>query len=781
MAVTVKREESSVSLFGERVRARLELAPLRLSLSDPSGEVGIWGARVAALVDGKPRPNAEPSGTRVVASLVRDLACEDDVETPLGRAARVRARVAVGDGLEMGVALELGSDWPGVSLAVELHNTGDRTRDVAALEPFLWEPGAGARLALPGDARALRFLALGHQSWSPARWLRLGEKPRPPRRMLRRVYASPFAPRPRRGRFVSESASALGQPERTGLSLGFTSHSRFLSWIELANEPGRVHGLTARCATDGESLAPGAALASERLWLGLSAPLEQALGQWAERAGREMSAPVPARALSGWCSWYRFGTGVRAEDVSRNVRALRTLGAPVDVVQIDDGFQSAIGDWLAPAPGFPEGLAPLAREIRAAGFRAGLWLAPFLAAPRSRLAQVHPEFLLRDARGKPLTALWNPDWPGARCFALDATHPGVEAWLESLGREVRALGFDYLKLDFLFAGALAGARHDPRVPALAAYRRGIAALRRGAGPGVFLLGCGAPLGASIGLFEGMRIGPDVAARWTNPIFDRLVGVEAGASARNALANVFARAPLHQRLWLNDPDCVLLREEPSKLSDTEVRTLAAAVALAGGLVVVSDELAELSPERRAWLMRMLPSLGHAPAVGPARGGGVPDELVTRFDDGSALWLRVNFGERPQRLDLDLRALGLRGATRVWDVFAERELERASGELSLGNLAPHAARLLRLIPDDGAARVIGSTLHFASGALEVESLALEGPGAARLKLRLPGARSGEVALALPSVARLVRVHVAFDEALDVRIQLGGVVNPSEISDR
>jgi hypothetical protein len=74
-----------------------------------------------------------------------------------------------------------------------------------------------------------------------------------------------------------------------------------------------------------------------------------------------------------------------------------------------------------------------------------------------------------------------------------------------------------------------------------------------------------------------------------------------------------------------------------------------------------------------------------------------------------------------------------------------------------------------------------LHFASGALEVESLALEGPGAARLKLRLPGARSGEIALALPSVARLVRAHVAFDEALDVRIQLGGVVDPSEISDR
>lgn len=780
MAVTVKREDSSVALVGERVRLRLELAPLRLSLCDPSGEVGFFGARVAALVDGKPRADGEPSGARVVASLVRDLAFEDDVETPLGRATRVRARVAVGDGLEMGVTIELGSDWPGVALALELCNTGSRARDVAALEPFLWEPGTGARLALPGDARALRFLALGHQSWSPARWLRLGERPPSPRRVLRRVYASPFAPRPRRGRFVSESASALGQPERTGLVLGFTSHSRFLTWIELANEPGRVHGLCARCATDGESLAPGAALAGERLWLGIAAPVEEALGQWAERAGREMGAPVPGRALTGWCSWYRFGTNVRAEDVRRNVRALRELGAPVDVVQIDDGFQSAIGDWLAPAPGFPEGLAPLAREIRAEGFRAGLWLAPFLAAPRSRLAQVHPEFLLRDARGKPLTALWNPDWPGGRCFALDATHPGVEALLESLGREVRALGFDYLKLDFLFAGALAGARHDARVSAVAAYRRGIAALRRGAGPGVFLLGCGAPLGASIGLFEGMRIGPDVAARWTNRTFDRIVGVESGASAKNALANVFARAPLHQRLWLNDPDCVLLREKPSKLSDTEVRTLAASIALAGGLVVVSDELAELSPERRAWLLRMLPSLGRTPAAGPAR-GGVPDELVTRFDDGSALWLRVNFGESPERLDLDLRALGLRGPTRVWDVFAERELERASGELALGNLAPHAARLLRLIPDDGSARVIGSTLHFASGALEVESLVLEAPGAARLRLRLPGRRAGEIALALPAAARLVRAHVAFDDALELRVELGGVVHPSGISDR
>jgi alpha-galactosidase len=780
LAVTLKREDASVTLSNERVRVRLELAPLRISLTDVSGQVGVTGARVCALVDGAPLAASEPNGSRVTASLVRDLAFEDDVETPLGRAARVRARVALVDGLELGLAVELGGDWPGAVIAVELRNTGARARVVTALEPFAWEPGERARLALAGDPKAFRFLALGHQSWSPARWLRLGERPAAARRLFRRVYDSPYAPRAKRGRFVSESATALGQPGRAGVALGFTSHSRFLSWIELANQPGRVHALVARCAVDGESLAPGAALASERLWLGVAAPLEEALGQWAERAGREMAAPVPARSLSGWCSWYRFGTAVTAEDVRRNLRELRRLGAPLDVVQIDDGFQSAIGDWLSPAAGFPDGLAPLAREIRAEGFRAGLWLAPFLVSPRARLAREKPEWLLRGADGKPITALWNPDWPGMRCLALDATHPGVESWLESLGREVRALGFDYLKLDFLFAGALSGARRDPRSTAVQAYRRGVAAFRRGAGPGAFLLGCGAPLGASIGLFEAMRIGPDVAARWSNAAFDRVVGVEAAPAARNSLTNVFARAPLHQRLWLNDPDCVVLRGAGSKLGDTEVRTLAASIALSGGLVVVSDELGELPRERLDWLRRMLPSLSRTPAVGAPR-GPVPEELVVRFDDGSSLWLRVNLGETSESLDLDLRALGLRGHTRVWDVFAGRELERAIGEISLGKLEPHAARLLRLVPDDSGARVLGSTLHFASGSLETESVVLEAPGSVRLRLRLAGRRSGEVALALPSAPRLVRAHVAFDDALELRVQVGGVVNPSEISDR
>jgi len=162
VAVTMRRDDGGVSLANERVRVRLELAPLRLSLFDPGGAVGFAGARVGACVDARPEPDAELAGTRVVASLVRDLALEDEADTPLGRAARLRARVALGDGLELGLALELGSDWPGLALGLELGNTGREPREIAALEPFVWRSDGSARLVLPGEPTALRFLALGH-------------------------------------------------------------------------------------------------------------------------------------------------------------------------------------------------------------------------------------------------------------------------------------------------------------------------------------------------------------------------------------------------------------------------------------------------------------------------------------------------------------------------------------------------------------------------------------------------------------------------------------------
>ena len=67
--------------------------------------------------------------------------------------------------------------------------------------------------------------------------------------------------------------------------------------------------------------------------------------------------------------------------------------------------------------------------------------------------------------------------------------------------------------------------------------------------------------------------------------------------------------MHRRLWLNDPDCVMLRTTHTELRPEAARTWARAVGLSGGLALVSDDLALLDGEARALLDETL-AMGRA---------------------------------------------------------------------------------------------------------------------------------------------------------------------------
>jgi alpha-galactosidase len=285
---------------------------------------------------------------------------------------------------------------------------------------------------------------------------------------------------------------------------------------------------------------------------------------------------------------------VTEDDIRRNLALADDW--PFDVFQIDDGFQRSIGDWLETNEKFPSALERLAGDIAAAGRRPGLWLAPFLVAPGSDLAARHQEWCVRDERGEPVVGMVNAHWGGA-VNVLDTTLPEVLEHLERVASELVAAGFTYLKLDFTYAPGMAGAYADAGASPADRVRAGFEAVRRGAGEDTFLLGCGAPLGPAIGLVDGMRIGPDVAPWWDLPEGRRFpAGYEATMpSTANALRAVEARQFMHRRLWLNDPDCVMLRTADTQLSSDQVRRWATAVGDSGGMVLVSDDLALLGPE------------------------------------------------------------------------------------------------------------------------------------------------------------------------------------------
>jgi alpha-galactosidase len=293
-----------------------------------------------------------------------------------------------------------------------------------------------------------------------------------------------------------------------------------------------------------------------------------ALGRWADRFGPE---PGTLRQIPAvWCTWYQYYERVTALDVVSNLKLMASLELPVEVVQIDDGYQAFAGDWLSPRPGFGD-LPGLVSRIRDTGRRAGIWIAPWLVARSSALFNEHPGWMVRDpASGEPVYA---GSVVRDVCFALDTTNQAAAAYLTEVLRTMREWGIDYFKIDFCYAGAYQGVRE---------YRDGLRLIRSAIGPDAVLVGCGAPAVASVGLVDAMRVGPDIAACYVPSS-----GLLSEPSQRNAARNVLGRAWQHGRLWINDPDCMMLRPEVQRREDW-----ASVVARYGGVRASGDGLDQL---------------------------------------------------------------------------------------------------------------------------------------------------------------------------------------------
>jgi alpha-galactosidase len=438
-----------------------------------------------------------------------------------------------------------------------------------------------------------RFFKHGYQSWSNSYPAAVGQAAGHKRRSLfTRLSHQSEVERP-------DDAPESTTSELFTIVEADSSRERFLAGF--AGAAGQFSTLTivtpdriiARALLDGVWLRPGEMREADPLayWRS-NLEAAQMAARWAELLGQRMNARVSALYQRGWCSWYHYFDAITEDTLRSNLCRLKEVRRefPLDVVQIDDGFQAALGDWDRTNAKFPSGLKRIADEIRDAGFVAGLWTAPFLAARDSTLMREHPDWLLRDNDGAALRAVHNPSWTAdddKSAYALDPTHPQFTRHLEGLfHRLVDEFGYRYLKLDFLFAAAADGIRHDPNLTRAQALRRGLETIRRAAGDETFILGCGCPLGPAVGVVDGMRIGPDVAPYW---------GGEVEPGTRLAINAIVSRSFMHRRLWLNDPDCLMLRASETRLSPEERYALAATVAVSGGMLLVSDDMNLLDSE------------------------------------------------------------------------------------------------------------------------------------------------------------------------------------------
>lgn len=296
-----------------------------------------------------------------------------------------------------------------------------------------------------------------------------------------------------------------------------------------------------------------------------------------------------AKHMTGWTSWYNYYQDISEDIIVKNLEALNSSAKNIDIVQVDDGYQCFIGDWLdVDQNKFPRGMKHIAQSIHSKGYKAGLWLAPFVCETNSRLFKEHPDWIQRDKQGN--LALAGGNW--SRFYALDLEHPDVRTYIKQVFDVVlNDWGYDLVKLDFLYAVCMHSTNNKTRGQIMC---EAMDFLRSCVGDKL-ILGCGAPLGPSFGKVDYCRIGCDVGLDWNDKAYMRLFHRER-VSTLNALGNAIGRRHLNGRAFINDPDVFFFREDNIQLTQAQKETVAFVNKHFGDLLFTSDDISLYTPSQ-----------------------------------------------------------------------------------------------------------------------------------------------------------------------------------------
>lgn len=314
----------------------------------------------------------------------------------------------------------------------------------------------------------------------------------------------------------------------------------------------------------------------------------------------------------GWCSWYCYGPLITEAAIYRNLECAKRRFPALKYIQIDDGYQPHMGDWLEQTKKFRSPMKEICLHIKQAGFEPAMWVAPFIASAKSRVFHDNPDWFIKDTNGAPLNAadVTFRGWRDAPWYFLDPTHPDARVYIQSVFRIMKhEWKVDYFKLDANSWGALDfGLRFCKDVTSVEAYRIGMEALWEVCGEDTFLLGCNAPLWPSLGVVNGMRVTDDINRH--------------ADTVKSLSMQCFQRNWMHGRLWINDPDCLVQVDTKTgvlagffakakpihkrKENEAMYRYAAAYIRASGGMVLSGDRLYALSEYDSGILNKLLAS-------------------------------------------------------------------------------------------------------------------------------------------------------------------------------
>lgn len=523
--------------------------------------------------------------------------------------------------------------------------------------------------------------------------------------------------------------------DKNGASLliGYLNQTDHLAHLDLSfkNKSGKtvLKGLYGMAEFNGISVPPKGEKTSQWIYITVGQTFEKTINEYTDRVGKYHNVTPPLKnAPTIFCSWYYHAWSYNEELFKKDLQAFKNNRLPFDVFLIDESWD--VNKWgdMMPNNQFPAGMKDAADKIKELGYIPGIWTCPYLVDTTSMLAETHPEWVLKTAKGTPYTFRMNR----VDHWVLDLTYPGVLQYLEKVFRRIAGdWGYQYFKFDFMRAVLMDGdyKLFNPLINRLEAYRMGLEAIRRGVGKESYISVCGGHFGGSLGIANSQRSGSDVVSYWDQK--------EIPKYRQNILRTWMSR------LWHVDPDAMMVRRSDKKIhpgmyeeltlgtfSDKEAHVNALNQYIGGGLVSFTEDFSIIDQDRRELYKHVLPSVNSSSFPLDWYNAVIPSYMVTRINPickELGKWNTVsivNWGEKKQSISFRLNEQVVKDlpgeqfllfeffSQQIKGVFKKQDL------VELDELDPHAAALIKIIPWDGKAPVLaGTDLHFSMGGVEI----------------------------------------------------------------
>jgi hypothetical protein len=552
-----------------------------------------------------------------------------------------------------------------------------------------------------------------------------------------------------KGKIASYSNIALYNLEsKKSLIAGFLDHRKAfnLMALRLANKKSAQNTSFEYTASSYYvycSLNSGESVSTGRMTIEFPDDVFEGLERYAKFMAKVNNITLKEKPLCGWCSWYYIYPNITEEEVIKNLNFLaeNLKDYGLEYIQIDRGYTQTGYDWITYNSKFPHGMKWIAEQIHNKGFKAGLWFSPFWLGRDSKFYK--PEWIYDTINSKPDQERNRVrHWAGWG-DALDFSNEEVLGYLKNLFTKVtKEWEYDYLKLDYLQLGlkeeqnlaqvllekgeikdVIKYPRKNMNITPTESYINAMSAIKEAAGDETFIMGCSRTYLHTFGYADAYRVVSDIQTKLC-------LSWECGTP--RAATGVARKYYFNGKIYWNDPDCFVVRA-PFTLDQARIR--AAIDAFSGGMLMTSDKMYALAPEKLELVKKTLPPYPVSARPIDLFEKEMPEVWLWEIDKNFGKWhvLGVfNYNDEKIVREISYEYLGLDPSKKhiLYDFWKKkmptrssrynyRNLMHYSNEIHF-ELAPMSCFVVAIHEKQPHPQVISTNRHISQGAIDLEDV-------------------------------------------------------------